>query len=390
MKLFKTKFITKSGSLIISSCLLIGILVSCSNSHDKIFWSPYNDLNWAEIGYYDAMFHTHPGLGDEQYEPHQTIDRYYDEGYKILTIAGHDYDIPDEIESIYPWVELSQIYEKIKDVENPTEDNKTYGEMASEPYENRDPVGLDMVSVEGCEVSGPHHMISLFNSMTNGENTERESLELIEELGGLVYFAHPGRYVERWGLTEYWYADMYKRFDCLIGQSVYNGIDKYPEDRFFYDKVVHVLGSDRPIWLFGEDDMHQETTLGWNRNVVLLENFEPGSFHPAIQDGSVNDVKEALQKGYYYLWKPSEQYNKRTFNISNIEISDEKVRIEIDDSESVKKISWLTYNPSISETVVLHNGNSISVKNIPDYSRFVRAEIEGEDGTIYTQPFYIR
>lgn len=390
MKFFKAKFFTKSELFIISSCLLVAILLSCSNNNEKVFWSPYGDINWAEIGHYDAMFHTHPGLGDEQYDPHQTIDRYFDEEYKILTLAGHDYDIPDEIESIYPWVELSQIYEKIKDVENPTEDNKTYGEMANEPYENRDPVELEMVSVEGCEVSGPHHMISLFNSMTKGENTERESLELIEELGGLVYFAHPGRYVERWGLTEYWYADMYKRFDCLIGQAVYNGIDKYPEDRFFYDKVVHVLGSDRPIWLFGEDDMHEETTLGWNRNVVLLEHFQPGSFHASIQDGSTHDVREALQKGYFYLWKPSGQYNRRTFNITNIEMSEEKVTIQIDNKELVNKISWKTFNPTLFNTVTLQNGESISIKDIPAYCRFVRAEIEGTDGTIYTQPFYIK
>ncbi len=55
-------------------------------------------------------FHTHPGLGDEQYDLHQTVDRYYEEGCKILALAGHDYDIPDDyINSIYPWTSLSEI-----------------------------------------------------------------------------------------------------------------------------------------------------------------------------------------------------------------------------------------------------------------------------------------
>lgn len=372
--------------------LLIFLLIAgCKIEKNRVFVSSYQEISWLNINHYDAQFHTHPGLGDEQYDPHQTIDRYFEEGYKILTLAGHDYDIPDEyIESIYPWTELSEIYEKIKDVENPTENNKTYAEIANEPYENRNPVELDMISVEGCEVSGPHHMVSLFNSLTNGEESESKTLGLIEELGGLVYFAHPGRYVERWGLTEYWYVDLFKRFDALIGQSVYNGVDNYPEDREFYDKIVHILGADRPVWLFGEDDMHEETTLGWNRNVVLLEHFEPGSIHPAIQNGSVYDVREALKKGYFYLWKPSKQYNKRTFNIKNIETSDKKVRIEIDNNELVQKISWMTYNPNISKTVSLKYGESISIHDIPDYCRFIRAEIEGVDGKIYTQPFYIK
>ena len=377
-------------NFIVGALLWVGVN-GCIKSNEKFFWSPYERLNWAEIGYYDAMFHTHPGLGDEQYDPHQTVDRYFDEGYKILSLAGHDYDIPDEyIESIYPWTELASIFEKIKDVENPTEDNKTYGEMASEPYKNRNPVELNMISVEGCEISGPHHMVSLFNSLTDGKETETRTLEIIEDLGGLVYFAHPGRYVERWNLTEDWYVDLYKRFDCLIGQAVYNGIDRYPEDRFFYDKVVHALGADRPVWLFAEDDMHEEATLGWNRIVVLLDQFEPGSVHSAIQDGSVYEVKEALRNGYFYLWKPSQQYNKRSFNIKNIEASGKKVRIEIDNNELVQKISWMTYNPNTSETVALKDGNFITIRDIPEYCRFVRAEIEGSDGKIYTQPFFTR
>lgn len=391
MKLLETNFATRTRLLIITSFLMLGILFSCSNSPKRVFYSSYEDIQWSEIGYYDAMFHTHPGLGDEEYDPHQTVDRYFEEGYKILTLAGHDYDIPDEyIESIYPWTELSQIYEKIKDVENPTEDNKTYGEFANEPYENRNPVDLDMISVEGCEVSGPHHMISLFNSYTDGASTESKSLKKIEDMGGLVYFAHPGRYVDRWGLTEYWYVDFYKRFDALIGQAVYNRVDTNPDDRQFYDKIVHILGADRPIWLFGEDDMHSEKDLGWNRNVILLEYFEPGSLHPDIQNGSALDVKEALKNGRFYLWKPSIQYNRRTFDITNIEVSDRKVSIEIDNKELVKEIRWLTYNPAASESITLRYGNSISIKDIPAYCRFARAEIEGVDGVIYTQPFYIK
>lgn len=371
--------------------LLPLVAFGCSiQKYNKSFWSPYSDVNWKEIGYYDAEFHTHPGLGNEQYDPHQTIDRYHDEGYKIFSTGGHDYHIPGDV-SIYPWTGLSNIYDQIKDFENPRRDNQTYAEMAKDgPYKNRNPVDLNMVSVEGCEVTGPHHMISLFIPCIDGATTEAATVQNIQKLGGLVYFAHPGRYLENQGLTEFWYADMYKRFDALMGQAVYNGVDRYPGDRGFYDKVVHILGIDRPIWLFGEDDMHQETTLAWNRNVVLLDHSEPGSLHPDIADGSVHDVKEALKNGYFYLWKPSDQYNKRAFNIKNIEVSDKKVSLEIDNYELVKKVSWMTFNPNTSETVTLKSGNNISIKDLPDYCRFVRAEIEGDEGKIYTQPFYIK
>ncbi len=365
-------------------------LVSCNNSPQRSFWSPYEGINWAQVDYCDAEFHTHPGLGDEQYDPHQTIDRYHAEGYTVLTLAGHDYDIPSEhIASVYPWTELANIYETIKDVENPTENDKTYGEMASEPYQNRNPVELGMVSVEGCEVSAPHHIVSLFNSCTQGAETEDETFKIISDLGGLAYFAHPGRYVERRGLTADWYIDFYQRFDMLLGQSVYNRQDNHPTDRSFFDEIAHALGHERPIWLFGEDDMHTEGTLGWNRNVILVENFQPGSLHPDIQDGSAPDVKAALQSGRFYLWKPSEKYNKRSFNISNIKSTRNKIELEFDNNEIVKVVRWVTFDPQQERSVVFHESNSINIKEVPASAKFIRAEIEGIGGTIYTQPFYV-
>lgn len=366
------------------------LLLSCNNDSHRSFWSPYEDINWSEVVYCDAQFHTHPGLGDEQYDPHQTVDRYFEEGYKILTLAGHDYHIPTElIGSIYPWTELASIYETIKNVENPAEDNRTYGDIANEPYENRNPLELGMVSVEGCEVSAPHHLISLFSSFTSGMKTEDETFKKITELNGIAYFAHPGRYVERRGLTADWYVDFYKRYDMLLGQAVYNGKDNTPDDREFFDEIANLLGNDRHIWLFGEDDMHKENTLGWNRNVILIEDFEPGSIHPSIAHGSAPEVRKALENGRFYLWKPLEQYNKRSFNISNIKSSKEKIELLFDNDEKVHFIHWITYDPESSKSYVFHEGRILTLDNVPETARFVRAEIEGEGGSIYTQPFYV-
>jgi hypothetical protein len=136
--------------------------------------------------------------------------------------------------------------------------------------------------------------------------------------------------------------------------------------------------------------MHEEKTLGWNRDVLLLEDFEPGSMHPDIQDGSAPDVLTALKNGYSYLWKPSAQYNKRAFNIVNVEVSDSKVRLTVDKEQNVSEVRWRAHNPHGDTTETVHTGYSITETNIPDHSNFVRAEIEGEKGTIYTQPFYLK
>jgi hypothetical protein len=370
--------------------LISSSFFACTPEPDYAFWSPYQDINWQSIGHYDSEFHTHPGLGEEEYDPHQTIDRYHAEGYQILSISGHDYDIPSHhIQTLYPWTQLSDIYEIIKDVENPRASNRTYADIASEPYQNRDPVALNMVSVEGCEISAPHDIVSLFNPISVAAEDESKTLDLISEYGGLAYFAHPWRYVERRGLTAEWYVDLYRKHDVLLGQAIYNRQDRYPQERAFFDKIAHMLGRERPIWLYGDDDMHYETTLGWNRDVIMLENFRPGSLHPDIPDGSAPDVRQALKKGHSYLWKPSEQYNKRAFNLIGLFLDNQGIRLVIDNEDQVSEVRWRTHNPHTDDTETVHMGYSITLSDIPDYTRFVRAEIAGPRGTIYTQPFYV-
>ncbi len=358
---------------------------------ERAFWTPFTEVNWAAIEHHDMQIHVHPGLGAEEYDPHQTVDRYHEEGFTILAFTPHDYDVPDAyIENIYPWTRFAEIYEIIRDVPNPTEDNQTYGEFANEPYENRDPVALGMVSVEGSEISGHHHINSLFTSFTTSGATEAESLEQIRELGGIAFFNHPGRYIERQGLTADFYLPLYREFDILLGQSIYNRIDSHPEDRAFFDEVAHALGPERPIWLYGEDDMHSERTLAWNRNVILLENFRPGSLHPDLPDGSAPDVKAALTQGTFYLWKPSEQYNRRAFDLVNVEVDGGVLRLTVDHPDRVTEVRWQTHDPASGTTVTIHRGFEIAVADVPEGAHFVRAELEGAQGTIYLQPVYLR
>jgi hypothetical protein len=378
-------------SLLAVPLLLIGMTLSRDSAPERSFWTPYSGLNWGAIEHHDMQIHVHPGLGAEEYNPHETVDRYLAEGFTILAFTPHDYDVPDDyIDNVYPWTRFSGIFETIRDVPNPTEDNRTYGEMTPEPWQDRDPIALGMVSVQGSEISGHHHINSLFSSFTTSGATEAESLEQIRELGGIAFFNHPGRHVERQGLTAEWYVDLYRRFDVLVGQSIYNRIDSHPGDREFFDEVAHLLGPDRPIWLYAEDDMHSERTLGWNRNVILLEDFRPGSLHPDLPDGSAPDVKDALVNGTFYVWKPSEQYNRRSFNLIDVRVEGGSVTLTVDDPDRVTEVRWRTHDPEAGGTVTLHRGFQLSAGQVPPGSQFVRAELESPEGTIYTQPIYLR
>ena len=112
--------------------------------------------------------------------------------------------------------------------------------------------------------------------------------------------------------------------------------------------------------------------------------------HPDIPDGSAPDVFNALKNGYSYLWKPSRQYNRRAFDIIDVIVTNTGVEIRVDNEYLVDEVKWKTHNPEIDQTEAIHSGYKISLNDVPEYSRFVRAEIRGEDGTIYTQPFYLK
>ena len=96
-----------------------------------------------------------------------------------------------------------------------------------------------------------------------------------------------------------------------------------------------------------------------------------------------------MQNVYTYLWKPSEQYNRRAFNIINVEVANRSVSLTVDNDHLVNEVRWRTHNPDIDDTETVHHGFSISVTDVPENSLFVRAELEGDEGTIYTQPFYL-
>jgi len=90
---------------------------------------------------------------------------------------------------------------------------------------------------------------------------------------------------------------------------------------------------------------------------------------------------------YSYLWKPSEQYNPRAFNIIDMQINDRYVGLTVDNPDLVSEIRWRTHKSAMIETETVHLGSRIKISDVHQYSLFVRAEIEGAVGTIYTQPF---
>ncbi|MEF8873491.1 MAG: CARDB domain-containing protein, partial [Candidatus Thermoplasmatota archaeon] len=311
-------------------------LSETANKSDRFFRSPYEEVNWNNIDYYSGNFHTHTTESDGDYDPSEAIDMYKKEGYDALALTDHNTQTWGE--TTYPWTD--------------------YG---------RDPDELNMVAVEGNEISTTHHINSLFNDYKGLTFSEDEVFQGIGEKDGLAVFNHPSRYDE----TVEWYVDFYRKYDHILGQEIYNKDSK--DDIGLYDNIVHETLPERPVWLYGNDDMHDESDFGWNRNIFLLENL------------TKENVRESLESGSTYLWIPNNRTAKPNIEIADVENTGDSIDLTIDGD--VTEVNWITYNPDSQQSEVVHQGFNISTNDTLEDCRFVRAEIESPEGKIYTQPF---
>lgn len=321
------------------------------NSYDYTITNPYEDIDWNTIDYYDANFHTHTRLSDGDMDPHDVVDAYHAIGYRILALTDHNTShYPAYASTLYPWTSFSTI-------------------DGDESWQDRDPSVLGMVSVEGSEISQHHHIGSWFNDFVGTSQTEEETLSEISNRNGLAIFHHPGRYEN----SDSWYVDMFARYPVLIGLEIFNQKDRYNDDRDRWDRILHQSMPERPVWGFGNDDMHSPSTIGWNRNILVLSQF------------SETAVRDALVDGEFFVFKPFIRTTLPDIRIVGIEILDDGIQLEVEGQYN--SIKWITYYSETNDSEVISLGDTFSTTSLPLDAAFVRAIVFSDDGMLFTQPF---
>jgi hypothetical protein len=325
--------------------------------------NPYEQVDWESHHAFKANFHTHTTRSDGRMNPQSVVDRYHQLGYQILSVTDHN-------EVTWPWTGFASL-----DPSERSRERLEEGQL-EEPdlnYENRDPQQMGILAIEGNELSRHHHMGSYFNNH-NGTETEEESLEATKVKNGLTMLNHPGRYTGKNPeiYTVDWYTGLFSRYDHLVGMEVYNQGDRYPSDRELWDDILAEMMPDRPVWGFSNDDMHSGYKLGFNWNVMLMAELTEPELRKAMEEGR-----------FYYVYAPEGHEGKAPPVIQQVQVNPRKGIIRID-ATGQDSIRW------ISAGDVVHKGNLLNLKEIPEIDGYVRAEIYGP-GAIITgiQPFGI-
>ena len=332
----------------------MGIIASLQSEAEIV--NPYKNVNWNTFQQYQANLHTHTTYSDGIKPPHERIDEYYISGYSILSLTDHDtYNPLGPL--LYPWTNLSSI---------------------NANWENRIPEALGMVAVPGVEITAGRHLVSHFNDFVGeGSADEEYVLSQIEARNGLAQFVHPGMHTyNNPNVLVSWYADKYRKFDCLVGMEVYNGRDIFPRDRQFWDNVLMETLPDKIVWAFGNDDNHFSSIsidflLSWN--MFILDEL------------SLEKVKDAYANGVFFACNKNSPLAPAPPTIRSIELANDIITIN---AAGYDTIVWVADGEEIG------TGESIDLSTYKYNKKYVRAKAIKSDrlyqGRTLIQPFQIK
>jgi len=328
--------------------------------------NPYGSVNWAKCGQYKANLHTHTTVRGGWMNPQTVVGKYRDLGYHILAITDHG-------AVTYPWEKFSEFKadertkQRIVDKVLKPQENEP---IKPEEYEFKDvnPLDMDMVAVQGSEISYRRHDVNSYYNNYKGTNPEA-TFDSIASKGGLAVLNHPGRYKFPVG----WYVDLYSRYKNLAGLEVFNCGNRYPNDRRLWDSILTVMSPVRPVWGFSNDDVHSARDMGRNWNVVIL---------PRLND---KNVRHALENGItYFVNAPEGHKGELPPSIHSVKVGRGKSRVKIEAS-GYDSIVWVSGGQEICK------GSQFSLKMLPGGSTYFRAELYGAGKSIVcTQPFTIK
>lgn len=357
--------------------------------------NPYADVDWAQTEQHLANLHTHTTQSDGWLTPNQVIDEYHARGYTILSLTEHNL-------CTWPWTELATIERKgrammgdraaARKAADGAEKTEEESDAAKEeraplipPYENRDPETLGMLAIAGNEVSVHHHMCALFINYETKSRDLDQTLREVAEAGGLAVINHPGRYWTKDDAGEIPedviqnYVSVFREHDVAVALEVINQGMRYKDDIALWDKMLAVVMPERPVWGYAFDDMHAIGALGRDAVTFLL---------PTLSEAALRD---AMKYGHSYIRTVSTHERtarnmQETPIIKNIRHDAETGIITIEAMSGGKALPDDRYQ-WIADGKTVHTGPSINYRTTEGIGNYARAEIRGDGGTAFTNPF---
>lgn len=368
--------------LVLAAVLLTGM---------SVVVNPYADVDWDRVEQHQANLHTHTTQSDGRIPPHEVVDEYNARGYSILALTDHNL-------CTWPWTEFASLERKGRAFlgdrakEKNAEEQDAAQKKARErkapevpAYENRDPEALGMLAVPGNEPSRHHHMGAYFIQYETRSNELEQTLAEVGEAGGLAMLFHPERYWSKETDGEITpevvdrYMTLFRDYDHLFGMEIINQGQRYKNDIALWDHVLAESMPALPVWGYANDDMHGINALGRDSNMFLLT---------ALTE---EELRAAMLAGRSYIRSVStheraDRDMAQTPIVETIRHDEEEGTITIKAESDGEPLPEARYS-WISDGETVHTGPTLDYKNTGGLGSYVRAEIRGDGGTAFTNPF---
>ncbi len=356
--------------------------------------NPYENVDWNTYGQFKANLHAHSSDSDGSNTTKEMVEDHYSKGYDIIAMTDHNY-----LTASWDKTVIGQIAAGRK------------AEIEAGIGRN----GRGMIGVDNTnEHSYSDHINSFFaNFNSTGSTSMEDTIQSVEELGGITHINHPGRYTggSKGGMkgraassnpnTVKKYVDLFSAYKSCVGMEIVNKLDNVTRsDRILWDNILkETMPSGRLVWGFANDDTHSLNATGYAWNVMLMPSLsqseirtsmETGAFYAVSRVSRPDGINASLpnRKNMPGSGRPSTLYllEQSTPSISNITVSqsDDKISITINGAD-YDLIEW------IADGKVIATGNTFNINKYHDQiNSYVRAQLKSETGIAFTQPFGIK
>lgn len=342
---------------------------------------PYETVDWTTFGQYKADFHAHSVESDGADQPAQMIEEHYTKGYDILAMTDHNF--------------LSTTWDRT----DRAEASKTYLTSArlAEITAGTDRNGRGMTGIPHAnEQSIPDHLNTFWAPFNNQAGATLESnIAQCEELGGISHINHPGRYTGGSSTADNGavgaaasndlhqvakYVNLFREYDSCVGMEIINKKDgdSY-SDRILWDNILTQTMPERPVWGFSNDDTHALVNTGFSYNMMLLPENTQDQVRESMESGTFYAVALVAKRELGASFAASGPAPK----ITDITVDQDENSITIT-GENYTAIEW------IADGEIIATGNTIDLNDYEqEISTYIRAQLKGDGGISFTQPFGI-
>lgn len=414
------KNLTKKVLAVVMTVALLATFVplmgGAATEVDYTVVSPYADVNWNTWDQYKANLHTHSTVSDGKDDLGVMVEKHYELGYDILAMTDHGTTDRSWVDvNIIPglnfFMNLDTFGAESKGLTQERFDDITNGVGRNGRGLLRVPFGNE----HNAAAFNNTHVNSFFcdfgDGYIGGTSYYDHILRGVQNAGGISVINHPGEYTgARKASTEEAYdtsdphydyiikkfTTLFRKFDSCVGMEIINKNDsRTKNDRKLWDLLLaNVIPSGRSIFGFGNSDAHNLGATDSNWNIMCMPANTVENLRTCLEQGAFfaasHNIKNPMEIGRFEAetglalggeWDADRDLAAPRVTSITVDNTTDTIRLT---AINQKTIHW------IADGEVIQVGGTINLDDHTDrLGSYVRAEIWGEGGILYTQPFIL-